>query len=76
MRIAIAGATGRIGLLTQEALVRDGHEVVPISRRCGVDLLTGGGSPASGRRTSRPHTRAPELTDRPRPSFDGIAADP
>ncbi len=32
MRIAIAGATGPIGLLTQEALQRDGHEVVPISR--------------------------------------------
>lgn len=43
MRVAVAGATGRIGTLVQAALERDGHEVVPISRSHGVDLLTGDG---------------------------------
>jgi uncharacterized protein YbjT (DUF2867 family) len=43
MRIAVAGATGHIGALTVEALERDGHEAVGISRSLGVDLLTGEG---------------------------------
>lgn len=43
MRIAVAGATGHIGTLTVEALERDGHEVVRISRSLGIDLLTGQG---------------------------------
>lgn len=43
MRVAVAGATGNIGALTVAALERDGHEVVPISRRLGVDLTTGEG---------------------------------
>lgn len=47
MRIAVAGATGRIGALTRGALERDGHEVVPISRSHGVDVLTGAGLEAA-----------------------------
>jgi uncharacterized protein YbjT (DUF2867 family) len=43
MRIAVAGATGRIGRLTVEALIRGGHEAVTISRADGVDLMTGDG---------------------------------
>jgi uncharacterized protein YbjT (DUF2867 family) len=43
MRVAVAGATGRIGSLTIAALERDGHEAVPISRSRGVDVLTGAG---------------------------------
>lgn len=43
MRVAVAGATGHIGALTAAALEREGHEVVPISRSLGVDLLTGEG---------------------------------
>ena len=43
MRVAVVGATGRIGSLTVEALRRDGHEVVPISRRHGVDVVAGTG---------------------------------
>jgi uncharacterized protein YbjT (DUF2867 family) len=43
MRIAVAGATGRIGQLTVAALERRGHHVVRISRSLGVDLLTGDG---------------------------------
>lgn len=43
MRIAIAGATGHIGMLTAATLETAGHEVVRISRSAGVDLLTGDG---------------------------------
>lgn len=43
MRIAVAGATGNIGARTVAVLARDGHEVVPVSRSAGVDLLTGAG---------------------------------
>jgi uncharacterized protein YbjT (DUF2867 family) len=43
MRIAVMGATGRIGHLTVGALKRSGHETVPISRSAGVDAYTGAG---------------------------------
>lgn len=43
MRIAVAGATGNIGVLTVAALERGGHEVRRISRSLGVDLTTGEG---------------------------------
>jgi uncharacterized protein YbjT (DUF2867 family) len=43
MRIAVAGATGNIGALTVAALERAGHDVVPMSRSLGVDLVTGDG---------------------------------
>lgn len=43
MRIAVVGVTGRIGALTRAALERDAHEVVPVSRSHGVDVLTGSG---------------------------------
>ncbi|GAB3651989.1 SDR family oxidoreductase [Glycomyces tarimensis] len=43
MRLAIAGATGNIGTRTADALEREGHDVVRISRSRGVDLLTGEG---------------------------------
>jgi uncharacterized protein YbjT (DUF2867 family) len=49
MRIAVAGATGNIGQLTVAQLERDGHDVVPISRSHGVDLLTGSGLDAAVR---------------------------
>ena len=44
MRIAVAGATGNIGARTASFLERAGHEVVPISRSLGVDLITGRGA--------------------------------
>ncbi|MDH6196662.1 uncharacterized protein YbjT (DUF2867 family) [Mycobacterium frederiksbergense] len=47
MRIAVAGATGNIGARVVAALQRSGHEVVPISRSGGVDLLTGEGLDAA-----------------------------
>jgi uncharacterized protein YbjT (DUF2867 family) len=47
MRIAVAGATGRIGTLTVAALERAGHEPVPISRAVGADAYTGAGLDAA-----------------------------
>jgi uncharacterized protein YbjT (DUF2867 family) len=43
MRVAVVGATGRIGSNTMEALEKNGNEAVPISRSTGVDAYTGSG---------------------------------
>ena len=43
MRVAVVGATGRIGRLTVETLERRGHETVGISRSQGVDIYSGEG---------------------------------
>ena len=43
MRIAVAGATGRIGRLTTAALEAAGHQTVPLSRHAGIDAYTGSG---------------------------------
>ncbi|ASR36533.1 NmrA family transcriptional regulator [Prauserella marina] len=43
MRVAVIGATGRIGALTTEALVAAGHDVVPVSRSHGIDVREGTG---------------------------------
>jgi uncharacterized protein YbjT (DUF2867 family) len=40
-RIAVAGATGRVGRHVVDVLVAEGHDVVPISRAGGVDVITG-----------------------------------
>jgi uncharacterized protein YbjT (DUF2867 family) len=42
-KIAVAGATGRVGHHVVELLEAAGHEVVPISRSNGVDGVTGDG---------------------------------
>ena len=42
-KIAVAGATGRVGSHTVDVLKEKGYEVVPISRSVGVDLVTGEG---------------------------------
>jgi uncharacterized protein YbjT (DUF2867 family) len=42
-RIAVAGATGRVGSHVVAVLTERGHDVVPISRSAGVDVLTGEG---------------------------------
>ena len=47
MRIAVAGASGNIGARIVGFLEADGHEVVPISRSRGIDLLTGAGLEAA-----------------------------
>jgi uncharacterized protein YbjT (DUF2867 family) len=43
MKIAVAGATGRVGRHIVEVLRAGGHDVVPMSRASGVDLITGKG---------------------------------
>ena len=43
MRIAVVGATGRIGRIAVGLLKRAGHEAVPISRTGGIDVVTGVG---------------------------------
>jgi uncharacterized protein YbjT (DUF2867 family) len=40
-RIAVAGATGRVGKHVVQLLRAAGHEVVPMSRSSGVDVITG-----------------------------------
>jgi signal transduction histidine kinase len=42
-KIAVAGATGRVGRHTVEVLEAAGHGVVPMSRSTGVDVVTGEG---------------------------------
>ncbi len=42
-KIAVAGATGRLGRHVAGVLSTAGHEVVPISRSAGVDVITGDG---------------------------------
>ncbi|WP_219503682.1 SDR family oxidoreductase [Nonomuraea ceibae] len=44
-RIAVAGATGRLGRHVVGVLTERGHEVVPMSRATGVDVITGAGLP-------------------------------
>ena len=42
-KIAVAGATGRVGHHLVDILEARGHEVVPMSRSTGVDVITGAG---------------------------------
>jgi uncharacterized protein YbjT (DUF2867 family) len=42
-RIAVTGATGRLGSHLVEILAQRGHDVVPIARSKGVDVVTGEG---------------------------------
>jgi uncharacterized protein YbjT (DUF2867 family) len=42
-KIAVAGATGRVGRHVVDVLKERGHEVVPMSRAAGVDVITGDG---------------------------------
>jgi uncharacterized protein YbjT (DUF2867 family) len=46
-RIAVAGATGRLGRNVVDALAERGFDVVPISRTHGVDVITGDGLDAA-----------------------------
>jgi len=43
MRIAVAGATGRVGHHVVDVLKTEGHDVVAMSRSSGVDVVTGEG---------------------------------
>jgi uncharacterized protein YbjT (DUF2867 family) len=42
-KIAVAGATGRVGRHVVDLLAEEGHDVVSISRSLGVDVVTGEG---------------------------------
>ncbi|MEV5892560.1 SDR family oxidoreductase [Nonomuraea fuscirosea] len=42
-KIAVAGATGRLGRHVVDVLGELGYQVVPMSRTIGVDIITGGG---------------------------------
>ena len=42
-RIAVAGATGRVGRHVVDVLEAGGHDVMAISRLHGVDVITGDG---------------------------------
>ncbi|HSS11423.1 MAG TPA: NAD-dependent epimerase/dehydratase family protein [Acidimicrobiales bacterium] len=42
-KIAVAGATGRVGHHVVDVLNERGHDVVPMSRSQGVDVITGNG---------------------------------
>jgi uncharacterized protein YbjT (DUF2867 family) len=42
-RIAVAGATGRVGRHVVDVLKAGGHDVVAMSRSSGVDIITGAG---------------------------------
>jgi putative NADH-flavin reductase len=46
-KIAVAGATGRVGRHVAAVLTERGHEVVPMSRSQGVDVITGEGLAAA-----------------------------
>ena len=46
-RIAVAGATGRVGRHVVDVLNEGGHDVVAISRSNGVDVITGNGLAAA-----------------------------
>jgi uncharacterized protein YbjT (DUF2867 family) len=46
-RIAVAGATGRVGRHVVDVLAAGGHDVVAISRASGVDVITGDGLAAA-----------------------------
>ena len=43
MKVAVAGATGRVGEHVVDALHASGHEAVPMSRATGVDVISGEG---------------------------------
>ena len=47
IKIAVAGATGRVGHHVVDVLAERGYDVVPISRRQGVDVITGSGLAAA-----------------------------
>ncbi|HKA95815.1 MAG TPA: NAD(P)H-binding protein [Streptosporangiaceae bacterium] len=46
-KIAVAGATGRVGHHVADVLAERGHDVVPMSRSRGVDVITGDGLAAA-----------------------------
>ena len=56
-KIAVAGATGRVGHHAVDVLQARGHAVVPMSRSQGVDVITGDGLAAAWQASSASLTR-------------------
>ena len=83
MKIAVAGATGRVGSRVVELLKASNHEVVPMSRSTGVDVVTGEGlaqalagvdcvidaASGSARGPRPPARRRPASSSPPRPAI-------
>src|SRR5215217_3669230 len=47
MKIGVTGASGRLGRQLVDVLGEAGHDVVPMSRTSGVDVITGAGLDAA-----------------------------
>jgi nucleoside-diphosphate-sugar epimerase len=47
MKIGVTGASGRLGRQLLDVLGEAGHDVVPMSRTSGVDVITGAGLDAA-----------------------------
>ena len=65
-KIAVAGATGRVGRHVVDVLESEGHDVVAIARATGVDLITGEGLPRPSRASRgcrRGHRAHPDEQD-------------
>jgi len=75
-RVAVAGATGRLGRHVVDVLSAAGHEVVPISRSAGVDVITGDGlaGALTGARAIIDVTAGPSAGQRPATEFFTTAA--
>jgi nucleoside-diphosphate-sugar epimerase len=65
-KIAVAGATGRVGRHVVDVLEAGGHDVVAMSRSRGVDVITRDGPP---RRWQARHPRRPDVRRVARVSF-------
>ena len=46
-KIAVAGATGRVGKHVVDVVRERGHEAVPMARATGVDVISGAGLEAA-----------------------------
>jgi uncharacterized protein YbjT (DUF2867 family) len=75
-KVAVAGATGRLGRHVVDVLSAAGHEVVPISRSAGVDVITGDGlaGALTGARAIIDVTAGPDSGQRPATEFFTTAA--
>jgi uncharacterized protein YbjT (DUF2867 family) len=64
-KIVVVGATGRIGAKVVDILTANGQQVLPASRRTGVDVLTGDGltDALSGARIVVDVTDSPSFED-------------
>jgi uncharacterized protein YbjT (DUF2867 family) len=77
-KIAVAGATGRLGRHIVEVVEERGYEAVPMSRTNGVDVVTGDGlaEALAGVETGRPAPGARGSRSRARSTAAGHGATP